>query len=58
MNQSRTKGDGWSIANEFKLPSNYFAVRPKMALLFWFFDDFSCGVLLFMVVLAIYNYKK
>ena len=29
--------------------------RPKAALLFWFFGDFRCGVLLFMVILVIYK---
>ena len=35
-------------------PSNFIAGRPKAALLFWFFSDFRCGVLLFMVILVIY----
>ena len=34
MNQSRSKGEGWSTANEFKPPSNFNAGRPKAALLF------------------------
>ena len=38
--------------------SNFIAGRPKAALLFWFFGDFRCGVLLFMVILVIYKYKK
>ena len=38
--------------------SNYIAGRPKAALLFWFFGDFRCGVLLFMVILVIYKYKN
>ena len=33
--------------------SNFIAGRPKAALLFWFFGDFRCGVLLFMVILDI-----
>ena len=32
--------------------------RPKAALLFWFFGDFRCGALLFMVTLVIYKYKN
>ena len=35
-------------------PNNYIAGRPKAALLFWFFGDFRCSVLLFMVILIIY----
>ena len=38
-------------------PSNFIAGRPKAALLFWFFGDFRCGVLLFMVILVIYEYE-
>ena len=34
------------------------AGRPKAALLFWFFGDFRCGALLFMVILVIYKYKN
>ena len=39
-------------------PSNFIAGRPKVALLFGFFGDFRCGVLLFMVILVIYKYKN
>ena len=39
-------------------PSNFSAGRPKAALLLWFFDDFRCGALLFMVILLIYKYKN
>ena len=40
-------------------PSYFTAGRPKAALLFWFFNDFRRGVLLFMVILdIIYKYKK
>ena len=35
-------------------PINFIAGRPKAALLFWFFCDFRCGVLFFMVILVIY----
>ena len=30
----------------------------KAALLFWFFGDFRCGALLFMVIHVIYKYKN
>ena len=33
--------------------SNFIAGRPKSAFLFWFFRDFRCGALLFMVILVI-----
>ena len=48
-NQSRTKGEGWSI---------FIAGRPNAALLFWFFGDFRCGALLFIVIHFIYKYKN
>ena len=36
-------------------PSNCFiAGRPKAAVLFWFFGDLRCGVLLFIVILVLY----
>ena len=34
------------------------AGRPKAALLYWFFGDFRCGALLFMVIHVIYKYKN
>ena len=34
------------------------AGRPKAALLFWFFSDFRYGVLLFIVLLVIYEYRN
>ena len=34
------------------------AGRPKADLLFWFFGDFRCGALLFMVIHVIYKYKN
>ena len=54
---------GWSTANKFKplrrSASNFIAGRPKAALLFWFFGDFRCGVLLIIVILVIYiNIEK
>ena len=38
-------------------PVIFIAGRPKAALLFWFFGDFGCGALLFMVIHVIYKYK-
>ena len=38
-------------------PVIFIAGRPKAALLFWFFGDFRCGALLFMVIHVIYKYK-
>ena len=57
VNQSRTKGEGWSTTNLFKHPSNVIAGRPKAALLCWFVGDFRCGVFLFFVILVIYKYR-
>ena len=34
------------------------AGRPKAALLLWFFGDFRCGALLFVVIHVIYKYKN
>ena len=36
----------------------FVAGRPGAALLFWFFGDFRCGALLFMVIHVIYKYKN
>ena len=55
---NRTKGEGWSTADSFKPPSNFIVGRPKAALLFWFFGNFTCSVLLCMVILGIYKYNK
>ena len=44
--------------NEGPCRSNRLAGRPKAALLFWFFGDFRCGALLFMVIHVIYKYKN
>ena len=30
--------------------SNFYCWPPKVALLFWFFGDFRCGALLFIVI--------
>ena len=52
-------GQGLVDRNSFKLPSNFIAGRPKVALLFcfvlFFFGDFRCGVPLFIVILVIYK---
>ena len=58
MNQCRTKGEGWSTANQLKPSSNFIAGRPKAALLFWFFGDFRCVVSLFIVIRVIYKCKN
>ena len=58
ITQGRTKGEGWSTANKLKPHSNFIAGRPKAGLLFWFFGDVKCSVLLFMVIFVIYEYKN
>ena len=35
-------------------PGGFIAVRPRAALLFWFFGGFRCGVPLFIVMLDVY----
>ena len=39
-------------------PVIFIAGHPKAALLFWFFGDFRCGALLFLVIHVIYKYKN
>ena len=39
-------------------PVIFIASRPKAALLLWFFGDFRCGALLFVVTHVIYKYKN
>ena len=39
-------------------PSIFIAGPPKAALLFLFFGDFKCGVLLFVVILILYTNIK
>ena len=39
-------------------PVIFIAGRPKAALLFWFFGDFRCGALLFLVIHVIYKYEN
>ena len=41
------------VSDWLKEVFNCIAGRPKAAPLFWFFGDFRCGVLLFMVILVI-----
>ena len=36
----------------------FIAGRPGAALVFWFFVDYRCGALLFMVINVIYEYKN
>ena len=36
----------------------FVAGRPRAALLFWFFGDFGCGALLFVVVRVVCKYKN
>ena len=43
---------------EFKPPVIFIAGTPKAALLLWFFGDFRCGALLFVVIHVIYKYKN
>ena len=42
----QNQGRGLSTANWLKPLSNFIAGRPKAALLFLFFGDFRCGVVL------------
>ena len=39
-------------------PVFFIAGRPRAALLLWFFGDFRCGALLFVVIHVIYKYKN
>ena len=39
-------------------PVFFIAGRPKAALLLWFFGDFRCGALLFVVIHVLYKYKN
>ena len=53
---SGTKTEQRAGSKLVKAPSNFIiAGRPKAALLFLFFGDFRCGVLLFMVILVLYT---
>ena len=43
-----------NVLSIVQAPSNFIAGRPRAALLFWFFGDFRCGVLLFIVIVVLY----
>ena len=58
MNQGRIKGEGWSTANKLQPQVIFVAGRPKAAPLLWFFGDFRCGALLFVVIHVIHKYKN
>ena len=48
----------WHVPLDYDSSLQGGSSRPKAALLFWFFGDFRCGVLLFMVIHVIYKYKN
>ena len=52
----QNEGRGLVERKLVKPPSNLIPGRPKAALLYLFFGDFRCGVLLFMVILVMYKY--
>ena len=57
----QNQGRGLVDRKQVKVPpSNFIAGLPKEARssVFWFFGDFRCGMLFFMVVLVIYRYKN
>ena len=58
--QFRTLKTKCSLPNysECMKQSIFIAGRPKAALLFWFFGDFRCGALLFIIIHVIYKYKN
>ena len=47
----------WVFQTSWSPPVIFIAGRPKAALLFWFFGDFRCGALLFMVIHLYINIK-
>ena len=51
------QGNGPS-GSEVAIVLGFIAGRPNAAFLFWFFGDFRCGALLFMVIHVIYKYKN
>ena len=55
VSQGRTKGRPQTSSSP---PVIFIAGRPKAALLFWFFGDFRCDALLFMIIHVIYKYKN
>ena len=58
LNLRQNWGRGLVDRKLVEAPSIFIAGRPKAALLFWFLGDFRCGVLLFMVILVVYNYQN
>ena len=58
MNQGRTKGEGCRPQTSSSPIVIIIAGRPKAAFLFWFFGDFRCDALLFIVIHVIYKYKN
>ena len=55
----QNQGRGLVDRKLVQAPQYFFiAGRTKAALLFWFFGDFRCGALLFMVIHVIYKYKN
>ena len=54
----QNQGRGLVDHKQVQAPSDFIAGRPKVALLFWFFDGFGCGVPLFIVIRAIYKYEN
>ena len=58
LNVRRTKADVRAGLVDRKIvesPQEFYCWPPQVALLFWFFRDFRCGVLLFIVILFIYK---
>ena len=51
VNQGGTNG---KLQTSSSPPVIFIAGRPKAALLSWFFGDFRCGALLFMVIHVLY----
>ena len=47
-----------TVGVEKRLLVFFIAGRPKAALLLWFFGDFRCGALLFVVIHFVYKYKN
>ena len=58
MNQGRIRARVGRQQISLSPPVIFIAGRPKAALLFWFFGDFRCVALLFMVIYVIYKYKN
>ena len=50
----QNQGRGLVDRELVQAPSNFIAGRPRAALLCWFFGDFRCGVLLFIVIVVLY----